>query len=120
MIEAFCFFLLLLLWGSQICNILIIVYGFINVLLYYVLDVIYYTCITTIDVCTTLTVLVKLTEMQKVCKTESARKIGRDAENRQTIVLMHARIIFMTVNVKSTSCETEDRKIRVLYETVCL
>ena len=34
-------------WGSQLCNIIIIVYGFINVLLYHVLDIKYYICITT-------------------------------------------------------------------------
>ena len=38
-------------WGSQLCNIIIIVYGFINVLLYHALDIIYYICITTKDVC---------------------------------------------------------------------
>ena len=33
----------------------------------------------------------------RMSKTLSARKIGRDAENRETVVLMNARIIFMTV-----------------------
>ena len=42
-------------WDSQICNILIIVYGFINVLLYHVLDIIYYICINTAYVCTHVT-----------------------------------------------------------------
>ena len=40
----------------------------------------------------------KLAEMQEVCKTESERKIGRDAKNRETAILMNACIIFMTVN----------------------
>ena len=46
---------MLLSWGSQLCNIIIIAYGFINVLLYLALDIIYYICITIMDVYTHVT-----------------------------------------------------------------
>ena len=39
-------------WGSQLCNTIIIVYGFIIILFYHALDIIYYIRIITADVCT--------------------------------------------------------------------
>ena len=39
---------------------------------------------------------------------DCASKVGRDAENRGTVVLMNACIIFLTERV-STNCEAEDR-----------
>ena len=56
-------------WSSQLCNIIIIVYGFINVLLYHALDIIYYIYITTTDVCT------------HILDLDCVSKIGRDAKS---------------------------------------
>ena len=56
-------------WGSQLCNIVIIVYGFTNVLFYYELDIIYYICITTTDIWT------------HILDLDCVSKIGRDAKS---------------------------------------
>ena len=71
----------------QLCKIIIIVWFYKFIVLYHLLDIIYYICIITTDVYAcyekTLSVQRELAEMQK---------------NRGTIVLMNARIIFMSVN----------------------